>query len=130
MNSQQEMAKSLTQTAKENKSEMGKEDVQETAGEINSKMVEEAELEEVVVPSSVNYGPFCRANSTESEKNFYVIRDRNVLESVQNYRSVMTSLQRESRGANSLERGAKWGTYKKLRSLSSNSEFGCIRNVN
>ncbi len=37
-----------------------------------------------------------------------------MLESVQNYRSVMTSLQRESRGANSSERGVKWGTCKKL----------------
>jgi hypothetical protein len=40
MNSQQEMSKSSTQTAEENKSEMGKEDEQETAGENKSKMVE------------------------------------------------------------------------------------------
>jgi hypothetical protein len=47
INSQQEMAKSSTQTAKENESEMGKEDEQETAGENKSKMVEEAEQEEL-----------------------------------------------------------------------------------
>jgi len=41
------LTKSSTLTAKENKIEMGKEDVQETAGENKSKMVEEAELEEV-----------------------------------------------------------------------------------
>jgi hypothetical protein len=46
VNSQQEMSKSSTQKAKENKSEMGKEDEQETAGENKSKMVEEAGQEE------------------------------------------------------------------------------------
>jgi hypothetical protein len=44
-----------------------------------------------VVLSSENVGVFCLPNSTESEKNFYVIRDRKALESVQNYRLVMTS---------------------------------------
>ncbi len=45
----------------------------------------------IVVLSSDNVGVFCLPNSTESEKNFYVIRDQKALESVQNYRSVMTS---------------------------------------
>jgi hypothetical protein len=45
----------------------------------------------IVVLSSDIVGVFCLPNSTKSEKNFYVIRDQKALESVQNYRSVMTS---------------------------------------
>ncbi len=45
----------------------------------------------LVVLSSDFVGVFCLPNSTESEKNFYVIRDKKALESVQNYRLVMTS---------------------------------------
>ncbi len=44
-----------------------------------------------VVLSSDIVGVFCLPNSTESEKNFYVIRDQKALESVQNYRLVVTS---------------------------------------
>jgi hypothetical protein len=36
----------------------------------------------LVVLSSDNVGVFCLPNSTESEKNFYVIRDQKALESV------------------------------------------------
>ncbi len=42
-------------------------------------------FEEIVVLSSDLLWVFCLPNSTESEKNFYVIRDRKVLESVQKY---------------------------------------------
>ncbi len=39
----------------------------------------------IVVLSSDFVGVFCLPNSTESEKNFYVIRDQKALESVQKY---------------------------------------------
>ncbi len=45
----------------------------------------------LVVESWDKVGFFCLPNSTESEKNFYVIQNPNALESVQNYRSVVTS---------------------------------------
>ncbi len=52
---------------------------------------EDDSVDQAVVLSSDNVGVFCLPNSTESEKNFYVIRDQKALESVQKYRSVVTS---------------------------------------
>ncbi len=64
----------------------------------------------LVVLSSDNVGVFCLPNSTESEKNFYVIRDRKALESVQNYRLVCDVITKGNVWGPS--NGAFWGTCK------------------
>jgi hypothetical protein len=53
--------------------------------------LDELKTNKAVVLSSDNSWIFCLPNSNESEKKCYVIQNQKALESVQNYRSVVTS---------------------------------------